>query len=95
MPDPSLYDQDFYAWANEQAALLRPASCVFLLNMIKTYLIEIDDPEWSRNSANTWHKVPDYIWSKIAELDSAPGAGAPPTSPPWRSSGGPQAWMAR
>lgn len=23
MPDPSLYDQDFYAWANEQAALLR------------------------------------------------------------------------
>jgi hypothetical protein len=23
MSDPSLYDQDFYAWANEQAALLR------------------------------------------------------------------------
>jgi hypothetical protein len=23
MADPSLYDQDFYAWANEQAALLR------------------------------------------------------------------------
>ena len=23
MPDPSLYDLDFYAWANEQAALLR------------------------------------------------------------------------
>jgi hypothetical protein len=23
MPNPGLYDQDFYAWANEQAALLR------------------------------------------------------------------------
>jgi hypothetical protein len=23
MPDPTLYDRDFYAWANEQAALLR------------------------------------------------------------------------
>jgi hypothetical protein len=23
LPTPSLYDQDFYAWANEQAALLR------------------------------------------------------------------------
>ena len=23
MSDPTLYDRDFYAWANEQAALLR------------------------------------------------------------------------
>ena len=23
MPDPTLYDRDFYAWANQQAALLR------------------------------------------------------------------------
>jgi hypothetical protein len=81
-----------YLFANKIRRFPASSDSTVLQQMVKAYLLKIDDPEYSYFSAHTYYAVPNYVWDEVARLLPHWNR-AVPCDPPWNASHGPHGWM--
>lgn len=61
--------------------------------LVKSFLLEIDDPNYDVFSPLTYYVVPDHVWSAIDNFGPNLRDRPVPQRPPWQPESSPYGWM--